>query len=98
MDWLLSTVEGFLALSVCAGVFYCVFKLFFCGGGTIEGAIEAVDNHWKGALLLVVALFYRTVRVWLERIKTGPLGVEAPSSEDSMADNPGGATSGRGPA
>lgn len=71
---------------------YCVVKatwyLMLKDGPSIETAVTRIENHWKGALILLVPLFFRTVREVLSKVKKLPLGMETESDPAPAATKP----------
>jgi len=45
--------------------------------------LKTLSDNWKAVLILLVPLFYRTIRKFIARIKKGPLGVEADAEEQA---------------
>ena len=43
-------------------------------------ALRALNENWKVSLLLLIPLFYRTVRTFLERVEKA-WGIEAPRTQ-----------------
>jgi hypothetical protein len=72
LDWLLSVVEPLVVLAITVVIFYIGYWVVF---GPEQNAhqmqfkelIKEVDENWKAGLLLLLLLFYRTVRVFLEQ-------------------------------
>jgi hypothetical protein len=44
----------------------------------LQRVAAALNTNWKLGLVLLIPLFYRTVRVILERMEEGPLGTKFP--------------------
>lgn len=88
--WLLAVSENLLTIFIA----YCVVKatwyLMLKDGPSIETAVTRIENHWKGALILIVPLFFRTVREVLSKVKKLPLGMETESdtTPDETKPNP----------
>jgi hypothetical protein len=81
LNWLLSVVEPLLVLGITASVGYVGYRLVFVPSQPSRTAellkfIQTVGENWKAAVILLLILFYRTVRVFLEQIEKGPLGME----------------------
>lgn len=51
--------------------------------GRLGKAISSINLNWKIGLLLLIPLFYRTIRTILERMEKGPLGTEFPIKKDT---------------
>lgn len=45
--------------------------------------LKTISDDWKAVLILLVPLFYRTIRKFIARIRKGPLGVEADPEEEA---------------
>jgi hypothetical protein len=45
--------------------------------------LKTLSDNWKAVLILLVPLFYRTIRKFIARIKKGPWGMEADSEEEA---------------
>jgi hypothetical protein len=51
--------------------------------------LKTLSDNWKAVLILLVPLFYRTIRKFIARIRKGPLGMEAdPEEEVAKLDAP----------
>jgi hypothetical protein len=72
LDWLLSVVEPLVVLAITAVIFYIGYWVIFGPPQSPQQTqfrelIKEVDENWKAGLLLLLLLFYRTVRVFLEQ-------------------------------
>ncbi len=47
----------------------------------IEAALKMLNDNWKIGLLILVPLFYRTIRMFLERVRK-PFGMEVQEPDD----------------
>ena len=47
----------------------------------IEGALKMLNENWKVGLLILIPLFYRTIRMFLERVRKA-FGMEVQEPED----------------
>ena|ERR1700733_11863076 len=94
LNWLLSVVEPLIVLIITLLVGYVTYWLVF-GPSTSDHysqlvqSIKTVNDNWKAALILILLLFYRTVRTFLEQAeeawgvkKKRPI-VGEPSEEDN---------------
>jgi len=74
LDWILSFAERVIAIGICAVVFYLGFRLM--SGKTSESDsrfLFALGQNWKVLLLVLVPLFYPTVRkLIIEAQEIGP--------------------------
>lgn len=64
-----------------AALFIGVWVLFGSGDAQkarLGKAINSINLNWKIGLLLLIPLFFRTIRTILERMEKGPLGTEFP--------------------
>ena len=72
LNWLLSVVEPLIVLIITLLVGYATYWLVF-GSSTSDHynqlvqSIKTVNDNWKAALILILLLFYRTVRTFLEQ-------------------------------
>lgn len=67
------TVFLIVLLAVAATIYEIIW---ICTGGTwsdahtrFQDALTRFDNHWRLGLALLVPLFYRTIRTFLEQVK-----------------------------
>jgi hypothetical protein len=72
LNWLLSVVEPLVVLVITALVLYSAYWLVFGAGQDphrirLLELMRAVSDDWKAAVVLLLLLFYRTVRVFLEQ-------------------------------
>ena len=70
MDWVSQVVESLLALGFAFVVFYWGWRVLFGRASQDELRLikEAAEN-WKIIVLLLVPLFFRTVRIFLEEVR-----------------------------
>ncbi len=72
LDWWLKQAEVVTVLLIAVSVLFGLGLLFFGGqspANTRAGKIIAlIDEHWRGALILSVPLFYRTLSAAASRI------------------------------
>jgi hypothetical protein len=66
LDVLLRIGERLLALSWMATVFFLGYRAVT--SDSVEKVIKALAEDWKGALLVLIPLFYLTVRTFLEEV------------------------------
>lgn len=79
-DWLLFSIEiitvAIIAIGVALLIGYEIFWVAWPASTTpqyrIEAVLRALNENWKAGLLLLIPLFYRTVRTLLERIRKVP--------------------------
>jgi hypothetical protein len=72
VDWLLSLVEPLVVLSIAAASFYIGYYLVVSPENGPRQAqyrqlIKEINDNWKAGILLLILLFYRTVRTFLEQ-------------------------------
>lgn len=70
LDWLLSVVEPAVVLAITCLMAYSVCLLMFGGGpgrARLVELMKGMNDNWKASLLLLLVLFYRTVRTFLEQ-------------------------------
>ena len=70
LDWLLAVAERLFVLCVLSGIFYLGFRAI---RGTIsqeqKKLLPILADNWKIAILLLIPLFYQTVRIFLEEVQ-----------------------------
>lgn len=81
LNWLLSVVEPLLVLGIGGMLCYIAYRFVFIPeqrpqDSQLLSFIKAVSDNWKAGLILLLVLFYRTIRVFLEQVEKGPLGME----------------------
>ena len=84
LEGLLKSVEAIsvilIALALwCAVGLVAAWAIFGIGDaqrGRLGRAIGALNVNWKIGLLVLIPLFYRTIREILERLEEGPLGTK----------------------
>lgn len=70
LDWILSAIEPIVVLAVAFVVAYVVYWAVFSTGhwhDHIVTTVKELSDNWKAGLMLMVVLFYRTVRMFLEQ-------------------------------
>jgi hypothetical protein len=72
LDWLLSVVEPLVVLAITVVIFYTGYCLVFGSEQSshlarFKDLMKEVNDNWKAGLLLLVLLFYRTIRTFLEQ-------------------------------
>lgn len=95
LNWLLSVVEPLIVLGITAAVFYVGYGLVFGSAQSLNQVrlkelLAIISDNWKAALLLLLVLFYRTVRMFLEEVEEAfGMRRKKPMSGDSeKASNP----------
>lgn len=53
----------------------------------VESMLKTLNDNWKASLLLLVPLFYRTIRMFLEKVKRA-WGMEIEPEKQSTKGNP----------
>jgi hypothetical protein len=89
-DRVLECVEVLMVLALGAGILTAtLFEVIWtfhgdpCGRHLhLEAALKTLNENWKAGLLLIVPLFYRTVRGFLERVEEFA-GAKAPRKPKS---------------
>lgn len=70
LDWAVLLAERLLVLGLAFVVLRFGFRLVFGRYSPSEGDIAAkVSENWKAVILLLIPLFYRTVRTFLEQVE-----------------------------
>lgn len=93
MDRALKACEALIVISltvVLLGfvVYQIVWIIAGCPQERINSTFKMLNDNWKVGLLLLVPLFYRTVRMFLERVRKF-LGMETRDPEqESVETNP----------
>ena len=73
LNWLLSVVEPCIILIIALVLAYAGYWLIFGVEKSAEHQtrltqlVELINDNWKAALILLVLLFYRTIRIFLEQ-------------------------------
>ena len=72
LNWLLAVVEPLIVLAmtgvICWAAYWLVFGLAQPDRQTrLLDAIRLLNDNWKAGLLLLLLLFYRTIRTFLEQ-------------------------------
>jgi hypothetical protein len=70
LNWLLAVVEPLVVLGVTFSLAYATYWLVFAqdkGHAYLSTTIKQLNDNWKVGLILLVALFYRTIRIFLEQ-------------------------------
>jgi hypothetical protein len=72
LDWMVGVAERLLSLGIAFVVFYvgwCAFSGRKAQTSAAEHILESLSNNWKALLILLIPLYYRTIRIFLERVK-----------------------------
>ncbi len=70
LDWFLGVVEPLLALGFAAALFYLGVRVVLGKASTEErNLIKDTAENWKIVVIILVPLFYRTVRIFLEEVR-----------------------------
>lgn len=95
LDWLVSVAERLVVLGVVCAIFY-IGRLWVSGAMPISKLgitaptistspaaeiLKAISENWKALLLLLIPLFYRTIKGFIERMEEGPFGTKAPLAQ-----------------
>lgn len=70
LDWLVEVAERTTALAVAVLVGYLSFHFLF-GKATPSDVqfVSAIGAHWQALLILLIPLFYRTIRTFLQEVE-----------------------------
>jgi hypothetical protein len=74
LDWVLSVIEPCVVLAITFSIAYATYIMLFAPDGRglhlfrIAWVLTALNDNWKIVLILLVPLFYRTIRVFLEEV------------------------------
>lgn len=93
LNWLLSVLELVIVLAIACLVGFGVYCLL---SGSAQEArvvqlIKIINENWKAALVLLIPLFYRPIRMFLERLEQGPFGMRTGKpvpTEEEQKENP----------
>lgn len=89
-DWCLKISEALIVTIITAVVFLFVVRevlwVWHACNATIrqqriEAALKMLNENWKVGLLILVPLFYRTIRTFLERVRKA-FGMEVQEPDD----------------
>ncbi len=72
LDWIVAATERLIVLAIAFTAFYTgwiAFRGDTKSSDTFAQALKTLSENWKGLLLLLVPLFYRTIRAFLERVR-----------------------------
>jgi len=69
LDWILSVVERLLALALSSAALILGYRFVTGTASQAErDLIVKIGDNWKTVLILLIPLFYRTVRTFLEEV------------------------------
>ena len=72
LDWLVGVTERLTVLAVAFVIFYIGWQTVFGDQSQQKSAtniLNTLSEKWKGLLLLLIPLFYRALRTFLERVR-----------------------------
>lgn len=70
LDWLLCFAERLVAIGVCVAVLYLGFRLTFGRASQSDAqSLSTLSQNWKVLLLVLVPLFYPTVKKLVQETK-----------------------------
>ncbi|MBI3582724.1 MAG: hypothetical protein HY096_02085 [Nitrospinae bacterium] len=70
LEWILQVAEYILVFLMVSIIFYGGCHIMFTSDKEdIKTALTVINNHWKAFVIILVPLFYRTVRVFLEEVQ-----------------------------
>lgn len=71
LNWLLSVIEPLVVLAIAFVILYIgyctVFRPASQQQAWFKELLEEFNNNWKAGVLILIVLFYRTVRTFLEQ-------------------------------
>jgi hypothetical protein len=71
LDWFLSVIEPLIVVALTVVIVFAAYWLIFDAQAEntkrIADVVKLLNDNWKTGLLLIVLLFYRTVRTFLEQ-------------------------------
>jgi len=70
LDWILAFAERLVAIGICAAVLYSGYR-FISGKASASDAqsLSTLSQNWKVLLLLLIPLFYPTVKKLVQQAK-----------------------------
>jgi hypothetical protein len=71
LNWLLSILELLIVFAIASLVGYAVFCFLLGTSQEVRFTrlMQVVNENWKAALVLLIPLFYRPIRVFLENLE-----------------------------
>lgn len=86
LDWVVAVIERMVVIAVALIAFYSGWLAFHEPGKSdaLTQTLKALSEYWKGLLLLLIPLFYRTVRTFLEKVRKFA-GMETETEEKRTA-------------
>src|SRR5713226_4468994 len=72
LNWLLSVVEPLVVLGIAIVILYAGYSAVFGPLQSTQQArfkelLQVINDNWKVGVLLLIVLFYRTIRIFLEQ-------------------------------
>ena len=71
LDWLLAIFERLIVLAVAGCVFYSGWIILGPNHAALQAqlihTLRTLNDNWKAVLLILIPLFYRTIRMFLEQ-------------------------------
>jgi hypothetical protein len=72
LSWLLSVIEPLTVLAATYLMCYVAYWVVFTGGQWhthLVMTIRELNDNWKAGIIILIVLFYRTIRAFLERVE-----------------------------
>jgi hypothetical protein len=91
LNWLLGVLELLIVLAIALVIGYgVVCFLWGTNQDRFVKLIAVINDNWKAALVLLIPLFYRPIRIYLEQLDKGPFGMQRRPArvEQEQKDNP----------
>lgn len=94
LDWVVGVMERLLVIGITYVVLYIGWH-FFKGDieqsqkDVVKEGVKTLSESWRALLLILVVLFYRTVRTFLEKARK-LAGIEIETQEKREPENGGG--------
>ncbi len=74
-----------ILLLICYGVYWLVWCDQQTRSSRLGQLAKSLNENWKVSLILLVPLFYRTIRIFLERVEKA-FGIEAPHRQPPVGE------------
>lgn len=91
LNWLLTVLELLIVLAIVLVIGYAIVS-FLWGDSQVRVVLlmVAINENWKAALILLIPLFYRPIRIYLEQLDKGPFGMQRRPApvEQEQKENP----------
>jgi hypothetical protein len=77
LDWIVEVAERLVVIGIGSAVLYLVVRFTLAISSPSDSQLlQNADKNWKALLILLVPLFYPTIKRFLKELKKGPFGLE----------------------